>query len=97
MNSDRIEVAAKRISELTSALQWMREHGNQAINPSCRDTFGVHVVLNSCSALPGATEASRQLSAVARLLGREILANAITDAENTIEILRQQIADEVNA
>lgn len=95
MNATAIESAARQISALSAALQWMRENGNQALNPADKDAFGVNVALNSCSALPGAKEAAAQLSACARHFGPQILAAAIKDAESTIEILRDRIAREV--
>lgn len=94
MNAVEILSAAQKIQHLQEALIWMRENGRSAIDPHSRDAFGVHISLNSCSALRGAKEASVQLSAQAKLLGQEILENAIKDAENTIEILRQKIARE---
>lgn len=95
MNAAAIESAAKEISRLTLALGWLRSHGLQALMP-VGDAFSVVVSLNSCSALPGAKEAATQLGAQARLvMGGEVLANAIKDAENTIEILREKIAREV--
>lgn len=94
MNTATIQSAAIQIAHLTAALKWMQEHGKQALAPH-PETFSVVVSLNSCSALPGAKEAAVQLGAQGRLLGHEMLANAIKDAENTIEILRQQIAREV--
>lgn len=94
MNAARIASAAGQIADLTAALEWLREHGAR-LDPRDKDAFGVHVALNACSALPGAKQASAQLSAMAKLLAPVMVANAITNAENTIEILRQQIADEV--
>jgi hypothetical protein len=97
VNASAIVTAAKRIGELDAALAWMRSHGLQALNPADKDAFGVHVSLNSCSGLNGAKEAATQLSGVARHFGLQILQSAITDAENTIEILRQQIEREITS
>ena len=96
MNAGVIADAAGKIAELSEALIWLRENGEQALNHRAPETFGVSFSLNSCSALRGSTQAAKQLAAVARTFSPEIRARAIEDAENTIEILRQRIADEVS-
>jgi len=96
MDAATIQGAAKQIAELELALLWLREHGKDAIMPEVRDTFSINVSLNSCSACRGAKEAAAALGQQARLLGRELVAAAIKDSENTIEILRDRIAREVS-
>ena len=95
MNAAAVAGAAHKIADLEAALRWMRDHGKDALNPKCEQAFGISVSLNHASACAGAHEARVHLSAQARLFGHEILAAAIKDAENTIEIYKQQIADEL--
>jgi|WetSurMetagenome_2_1015567.scaffolds.fasta_scaffold01778_11 hypothetical protein len=94
MNPERILHAANEIDRLTTALGWLRSNGH-ALSHRQKDSFSISVHLNSCSALPGAKEAQAQMSAIARLQIEEIVACAIKDAVNTIEIHRAAIAAEV--
>lgn len=95
MDAAAIATAAKHILELEKALGWLRAHGLQALDHSDAQSFGVSFSLNSCSALPGAKEAASALSAQARLMSTSLLQAAIRDAENTIQIYRNQIAEAV--
>lgn len=97
MDALKIEEAAKKIRELSAALEWLRSNGKRALPPGDREAFGITVSLNSCSALSGAKEAAAQLSACARWLSHDILEHAIRDAENTIEIYKQQIAKDLES
>lgn len=96
MQPDRIVYLAHEIDRLSKALRWLQEHGN-ALSHRDKETFSVSIHINSCSALAGAREAEIQLSAIARLQIREIIAMAISDATNTIEIHCATLATEVAA
>lgn len=91
LDATQIKIAAEEIRDLMQALEWMREYGKRVLGSPDREAFGITVSINSCSALPGAKEAAEQLGEVAFTFGPQILEAAIEDAENTIEIYRQQI------
>lgn len=93
MNTVRIRQAAQEIDRLSSALSWLKEHGG-VLDPRSKDAFGVNVAINHASALPGSKEAAGQLSAIAKLHIREIVEDAIRDAENTIEMHRSALREE---
>ena len=81
---------AKEIERLTSALNWLRAHGAD-MQPRDKDSFAISVMPIRASALPGANEAERQLTIVARWQIGNIVGHAITDAENTIAIHKDAI------
>lgn len=95
MDTAQVEADARRIRELKSALDWMLVYGDRVLVPKDKDAFSVVFSINSSSAFAGAKEAERQLGAWARHHASAILADAIKDAQNTIDILREKIAREV--
>lgn len=93
MNTARIRNAASEIERLSNALAWLREHGAN-LNHRDRDSFEAFVRVHRASALTGADEANKQLSAMARLQIQDLVNLAIVDAENTIEMHRSALREE---
>ena len=96
MNTTSIIAAAKEIDRLETGLKWLREFG---VKLEHREKTHMDVAIRgqlggSCV---GAPEANEMMSAAARVMIQEIVAHAIRDAENTIEIhkatLRRQVAE----
>jgi len=96
MNTLRITLAVKEIDRLTTALAWLREHG-AGLKPRERESFAITFGLIHASACHGAKEASEQLAAIARLHIEDIIAHAILDAENTINMSKDAIRSEATA
>lgn len=95
MNTARISQAARDIERHELALKWLRENGVQ-LSGRNKDEASISVHLAFASALPGAKEASEVLSAYARLSLPDLVQTAIRSCENTIEIARDAIREEVN-
>lgn len=93
MNTARIIHAAREIERLTIAVVWLREHSG-GFNHRDKDSFEAFVRVHRASALPGADEANKQLSAMARLQIQDLVNLAIVDAENTIEMHRSALREE---
>ena len=93
MNTSRIISAAKTIAEREEALAWLAEYGDRV---SGRDeSASIQVRLNFAGACRGAKEAEGILSAKALNDIQNIVAAAIVDCRNTIEICKQTILDEI--
>ena len=92
MNTSRIISAAKTIAECDEALVWLTEYGDRL---SGRDeSVSIQVRLNFAGSCRGAKEAESILSAKAMNDIQNIVAAAIEDCRNTIEICKQTILDE---
>lgn len=94
MNTARITQAAAEIERLTKARKWFQEYG-LLLQHRDRDSFSISVRLAVASACPGAKEAEDQLTAAARVCIDVILAHAISDAENTIQICAEALREEI--
>lgn len=93
MDVDLIARAVRDIRELEPALSWLKEYGAALVSED-KSSFAVSITPTYASACPGAKEAAVQLTAVACLHIAEIVRHAIEDAENTIELRREQIRQE---
>lgn len=97
MDTTSIIVAAKEIDRLETGLKWLREYGAQLTHRE-KGSFDAAIRAHAAGACPGAADANAMMSDAARVMIQDIVAHAIRDAENTIEIhkdtLRRQVAAE---
>ena len=94
MNSVRIIHAAKDIERLTLALEWFQGYGH-LLQHRDKDSFSISIKLLVASACHGAREADVQINAVARVCIDQILSHAIRDAENTIQMCKEILREEI--
>lgn len=91
MNVNRIMSAARTIAECEEALSWLYEYGHRLSDKD--ENVSVQIRVNFAGACRGAKEAESILSSKALSNIQSIVASAVEDRRNTIEICRKTILD----
>lgn len=94
MNTARIARAIADIDTNTEALKWLQEYG-PSLTGRDRDEASVNVRIAFAAACPGAKQAAEVLSSFATLSLPDLVQTAIKNCENTIEMARSAIREEV--
>ncbi len=93
MDISRIKTCADRIAENEIALKWLREYGSGLTGRD--DNAEVIVNIVYASNCPGSKEAAKVISSYAKLEMPKFVDTAIKSIENTIEMDRITIRDQV--
>ena len=93
MKASSIITAARTIMDREEALAWLEEYGGRVSGED--DSVSVQVRLNFAGSCRGSKEAESILAAKALNDFRSIVAAAVEDCRNTIEICRQTIIREL--
>ena len=95
-NAKRVVHAAQEIERLSRAYGWISTYG-KALSHRDHKSFLIAFEAIDSSACVGSREAEVQLTAIAATLIQDIVAAALRDAENTIELHKEAIREEVGA
>lgn len=96
MNTTRIKQAIASIEENTLALEWLEQYGVN-LQGRDKDAFSIGIRMHYAGSCPGTTEAVRILESFARLSILDLVATAITNCRNTIELERDAIRREASS
>lgn len=94
MNIQRMAATIREIERLTLAQKWFQEY-RACLTPEDRKAFRIRFELVTASLCTGGKEAREQIEAVAHHHIIDIVAHAIRDVENTIELHIAALKEEI--